>query len=144
MTTGDRLVASVFALSVLMFVGMVASSWRMILYPYLVMVGVIILLGVGRKAAVRKLGVYCALGVGIIYVLVHVWLDVVFSNRDTAELHLVGGLEPSTAIYFFVIWPLGLLVALLYSWMAPRLLADELAAADPPSTGDAGSEGDNA
>lgn len=132
MTLGDRLVAGVLGLTVLMLIGMIASSWRLVLYPYLIIVGIMILLGIGRKKSLKRLGLFWASAVTIIYIAVYIWLDIVFTNRDTTDLSLIGGLAPSTAIYFFVIWPLGLLVALLYSWMTPRLMHDDDGEPSPP------------
>jgi hypothetical protein len=121
----NRLVTMLLLLVCVMIVGMLTSSWRVVLYPYLAMIGVVILLGIGTR--IKEDYRFAALGVGVsvAYVVLYLWLDVVAGSDPGASTNLIGGLVPSTAIYFFVIWPFGLFVALLYSVYHRWDLSDE-------------------
>ncbi len=110
-----------------MIVGMLIASWRMILYPFLLVVGIGILFGLTR-AVQRNRGVLL-LPIGLVALLVALygWLDSM-SVADPAGEGLVLGFAPTTALYFFGITPVilltGLAFALTFSQDAPELEED--------------------
>lgn len=126
MRSTNRLVTALLVLVILMLVGMLTGSWRVVLYPYLAVIGIIILLGVGSRRADSP--IYLALGAGVsaVYFALFIWLDVVMGPGIDADTALIGGVVPSTAIYFFAIWPFGMVVAVLYSLFHRRLMSDDI------------------
>lgn len=135
MRSTNRLVTALLILVSLMLVGMLTGSWRVVLYPYLAVIGIIILLGVGSRRADSR--VYLALGAGVsvVYFALFIWLDVVMGPGIDADTGLIGGVVPSAAIYFFAIWPFGMVVAVLYALFHRRLMSDDIST--PTGTGHA-------
>lgn len=131
-TSTDRLVVLMLALVSIMLVGMLTSSWRVVLYPYLVVVGVVILLGVGQRRHHDRVLLGLGVGVTLVYLALYLWFDVVMDSEPGSSTDLIGGVVPSTAIYFFAIWPFGLVVAALYAFLHRRIMSDEV----PPTRDD--------
>ena len=129
-STTDRLVTLLLVLVTIMLVGMLTASWQVVLYPYLVVLGVIILLGVGSRRGKDSTLKWFAIAVPIVYIALYVWLEVVMAGKPEVGSTLVLGLVPSTAIYFFAIWPAGLLVAAGYALLHRRIMADPTPGAD--------------
>lgn len=125
MLSTDRLVNLLLLLVTVMLIGMLTGSWRIVLYPYLVVVGVILLLGVGSARARDPIYLRFAICVTAIYFGLYIWLDFVIDADVSANTPLIGGVIPSTAIYFYLIWPMGLIVAVMYALFHRRLMADE-------------------
>jgi len=124
MRSTDRLVTLLLVLVTIMLVGMLTASWRVVLYPYLIVLGVIILLGVGSRRGKDPVLMCFGIAVPIVYVLLYVWLDVVMAGTSAEGSELVFGLVPSTAIYFLAIWPTGLVVAAGYAVLHRRMMTD--------------------
>lgn len=130
-TSTDRLVILMLALVTLMLVGMLTASWRVVLYPYLVVVGVVILLGIGQRRHHDRVLLGLGVGVSLVYIALYLWLDVTMDSDLGSSGHLIGGVVPSTAVYFFAIWPFGLIVAALYAILHRRIMTDEIPPASP-------------
>lgn len=124
MRSTDRLVTLLLVLVTIMLVGMLTASWRVVLYPYLVVIGVIILLGVGARRGKDPVLLGFGIAVPLIYIALYVWLEVVMAGDPGSSTDLVLGLVPSTAVYFFAIWPFGLIVAACYAFFHRRLMTD--------------------
>lgn len=124
MRSTDRLVTLLLVLVAIMLVGMLTASWRVVLYPYLVVIGVIILLGVGSRRGNDKVLLGFGIAVPIVYIALYIWLEAVMAADPGASNDLVLGLVPSTAVYFFAIWPAGLVVAAAYGFFHRRLMSD--------------------
>lgn len=122
----DRLVILMLALVSIMLVGMLTTSWRVVLYPYLVVVGVVILLGVGQRRHHDRVLLGLGAGVTLVYLALYLWFDVAMDSELGSNTDLIGGVVPSTAIYFFAIWPFGLVVAALYAILHRRIMTDEV------------------
>ena len=125
MRSTNRLVTALLILVCLMIVGMLTGSWRVVLYPYLAAIGIIILLGIGTRRADNPAFLALGAGVSTVYFALFIWLDVVMGAGLDSNTGLIGGVVPSAAIYFFAIWPFGMIVALLYSLFHRRLMTDD-------------------
>lgn len=125
MRSTDRLVMLLLVLACIMLVGMLTTSWRVVLYPYLVVIGVIILLGVGTRRGRDSVLMWLGIGVPLGYFALYLWLEVAMQGDGGESTDLVLGLVPTTAIYFFAIWPFGLLVAGLYALFHGRIMSDD-------------------
>lgn len=125
MRSTDRLVNLLLGLVSVMLIGMLTGSWRVVLYPYLAVIGVVLLLGIGSSRHKDPIYFRFAVGISAIYFALYIWLDVVMGTDVTVDTPLIGGVIPSTAIYFFVIWPMGLVVAGMYALFHRRLMADD-------------------
>lgn len=124
MRSTDRLVTVLLVLVTIMLVGMLTASWQVVLYPYLVVVGVIILLGVGARRGTDSVLMWFGIAVPVVYIALYVWLEVVMAGQPEEGSDLVLGLVPSTAIYFLAIWPVGLVVAACYAFLHRRIMTD--------------------
>lgn len=125
MRSTDRLVTLLLVLTCTMIVGMLTASWRVVLYPYLIVIGVVILLGIGTRRSRDSLLMWMGIGVPLCYFVLYIWLDVVMQGAEGASSDLILGLVPTTAIYFFAIWPFGLVVGGLYALFHHRILTDD-------------------
>ena len=125
MRSTNRLVTALLILVCLMIVGMLTGSWRVVLYPYLAAIGIIILLGIGTRRADNPAFLALGAGVSAVYFALFIWLDVVMGAGLDSNTGLIGGVVPSAAIYFFAIWPFGMIVAFLYSLFHRRLMTDD-------------------
>ncbi len=124
MRSTDRLVTALLVLVTIMLVGMLTASWRVVLYPYLIALGVIILLGVGARRGRDAVLLGFGIAVPIVYIALYIWLEVVMAGDPGSSETLVLGLVPSTAVYFFAIWPFGLVVAACYAVFHRRIMSD--------------------
>ena len=125
----DRLVTLLLVLVSIMLVGMLTASWRVVLYPYLVVIGIVILLGVGRRRHHDRVLMGLGVGVTLVYLALYLWLDMTMGSELGASTDLIAGVVPTTAIYFFAIWPFGLVVAALYAVLHRRIMNDDVPAA---------------
>lgn len=123
--TTDRLVMLLLLLVTTMLIGMLTTSWRVVLYPYLVVIGIVVLLGVGRRRVHDRVLLGLGLGVTLVYLALYLWLDLAMGSELGASTKLVAGLVPTTAIYFFAIWPFGLVVGALYAVLHRRIMRDD-------------------
>lgn len=130
MRSTDRLVTLLLVLVTIMLVGMLTTSWQVVLYPYLIVLGVVIMLGVGSRRGRYSTLKWFAIAVPVVYIALYVWLEIVMAGKPEEADTLVLGLVPSTAIYFFAIWPAGLLVAAGYALLHRRIMADPTPGAD--------------
>lgn len=112
----DRMIYILLALCSLTLVGMLIGSWRLILYPYLIIIGLMILIGLWSpiKTQTEKLK-YIPYSVSIIYLIVFITLDIITRNSLLGGESYIFGLAPSMALYMFVIFPGGTIVCLLYA-----------------------------
>lgn len=125
MRSTDRLVTLLLVLVCIMIAGMLTTSWRVVLYPYLVVIGVMILLGVGTRRGRDSVLAWFGIGIPLGYVALYLWLEVAMRGSPGESSNLVLGLVPTTAIYVFAIWPFGLVVAALYALFHRRIMTDE-------------------
>lgn len=125
MRSTDRLVMLLLVLACIMLIGMLTASWRVVLYPYLVVIGVIILLGVGTRRSHDPVLRWMGIGVPLGYFALYLWLEVAMRGEPGESSNLVFGLVPTTAIYFLAIWPFGLVVAGLYALFHGRIMSDD-------------------
>lgn len=133
MRSTDRLVTLLLVLVCIMIAGMLTTSCRVVLYPYLVVIGVVILLGVGTRRSRDSVLMWLGIGVPLGYFALYIWLEVAMRDNPGESTTLVLGVVPTTAIYFFAIWPFGLVVAILYAVFHRRIMSDEPGAAAPRS-----------
>ncbi|WP_277455290.1 hypothetical protein [Janibacter sp. DB-40] len=124
MRSTDRLVTLLLVLVTIMLVGMLTASWRVVLYPYLIVIGVIILLGVGSRRGKDAVLLAYGIAVPIIYIALYVWLEAAMADDPGSSRDLVLGLVPATAVYFLAIWPFGLIVAACYAIFHRRIMTD--------------------
>lgn len=112
MRDDDHLAVAVLVLGGAALAGMLLATWQLVLYPSLLLMGVLLALALsGRPRAVRA-----GVAVGVTALLVALF----------AVLHLMGiaapsgsgsflGWDPMTALYLFVVGPAFVLVGLLYA-----------------------------
>lgn len=118
---------AVLVLTVAAAAGMLIGSWRLVLYPSILLFGVLISLGMrsgSRSPAVRIPAAVVALLLTLFIVL-----DLMGLGNPSGE-GLVLGLSPLTALYFFGVGPAVVLVGLLYGLAFPQLVSDTARPAD--------------
>ncbi|MDV6010945.1 hypothetical protein [Haloechinothrix sp. LS1_15] len=108
----DPLAYALLILLALAVAGMLTADWRLVLYPTLLAVGV--LLAMSRPVRDRRLAVALPTVLTILLLAGYGALDAL-SVSDPEVTGLVLGLAPTTALYFFGITPVILLVALAYA-----------------------------
>jgi hypothetical protein len=102
-------------LTVLMLIGMLTGSWRAILYPFLLVVGVSILFGFTREIGTGSRPLLVAGPVVILFVVLFVVLDISTGMQPTGGASRVLGMTPPMAWYLLGFPPLVILVGILYA-----------------------------
>lgn len=116
MHVSDRMIYLFLVLIIASLVGMVTDSWRLILYPYLIVVGLMVLFGLWKpiKRYASKKSVLAYL-ISLVYLIMFISLDVMTRDSLSGGENLIFGLTPSMALYMTVIFPAGSIVCLLYA-----------------------------
>lgn len=115
---------AMLGLVIVLIVGMLLSSWRLVLYPFLPIVGIGMLYGLTRAVKRNRALLLVPSGVVVLLAGLYGWLDAM-SVADPDGEGLVIGFAPTTALYFFGVAPafllVGLLFALTFSQDAPEV-----------------------
>lgn len=109
---------AVLVLAVVVAAGMLLASWRLVLYPSVVMFGVLMSLGLRRE--MRSAAVSIPAGIVALLLALFAVLDLMGLGDPSGE-GLVLGLSPLTALYLFGIGAAFLAVGLLYGIVFPHL-----------------------
>lgn len=112
----DKLIYALLCLVIITFIGTITGSWRFILYPYLIVIGIAILFGILKNVKQNPLKIWIPISVVIVYIILYVWLDIMTIDTPTGGSQYIFGLTPSMALYILGIWPLANLICLLYAW----------------------------
>lgn len=110
MELSNRLIYAVLGLVVLMLVGMLLSSWRVILYPLILLIGISILFGYTRELPGRKWPLLVAGSVVVLYGLLFIVIDVMTGGEPTGTTNYVLGMIPPMALYI-ISFPLLIVMA---------------------------------
>ena len=114
MELSTRLIYAVLGLVVLMLVGMLVSSWRVILYPLVLLIGISILFGYTRELPGRRWPLLVAGTMVVLYGLLFVALDVLTGGEPTGSTNYVLGMTPPMALYVICFPLLVILAGVLY------------------------------
>ncbi|MDM5248744.1 MULTISPECIES: hypothetical protein [unclassified Lysinibacillus] len=112
----DKLIYTLLSLVIITFIGTITGSWRFILYPYLIVIGIAILFGILKNVKQNPWKMWIPVSVVIVYIILYAWLDIITIDTPTGGSKYIFGLTPSMALYILGIWPLANLICLLYAW----------------------------
>lgn len=115
MSLSDRLIYAFVSVVLVMMVGMLVGSWRMILYSYVLIVGIGVMYGFTGAVRSRRSVVVVPLGITAVLAILFVGLDLLTAGSPTGGDGYVLGLTPSIAYYFFLIAPFAVLVSVIYA-----------------------------
>ncbi|KAA0965210.1 hypothetical protein FQ087_02550 [Sporosarcina sp. ANT_H38] len=116
MSISDKIIYTFLLLVSVTLIGMLTGSWRIILYPYLVVIGIAILAGLVKNVKRNPRKIWIPASVSLAYIILYSWLDMITIDSPTGGTSYILGLTPSMAIYLLGIWPLANLICLLYAW----------------------------
>lgn len=116
MSTSDKLIYTLLILVSLSLLGMLTASWRLILYSYLIVIGLAIFTGISKSVKENPRKIWIPILVSGAYLLLYAWLDILTMNSPTGGSASIFGLTPSLALYVLGIWPLANIICLLYAW----------------------------
>lgn len=114
MSRVDQAIYVLLGLVIVMLIGMVTGSWRAVLYPFLLVIGLAIFMGLIKDIERNPRKIWIPVSVSVIYFILYIAHDLITLNSPTGGTGFVFGLTPAMALYFFGIWPLAVLVCLLY------------------------------
>jgi hypothetical protein len=114
MELSNRLIYAMLGLVVLMLIGMLLSSWRVILYPLILVIGVSILFGYTRELPGKKWPLLVAGSIVVLYGLLFVVLDIMTGGEPTGSTNYVLGMTPPMALYIIGFPLLVVLAGVLY------------------------------
>lgn len=114
MELSNRLIYAMLGLVVLMFIGMLLSSWRVVLYPLILLLGVSILFGYTRELPGRKWPLLVAGSIVVLYGLLFIVLDLMTGGEPTGSTNYVLGMTPPMALYIIGFPLLVVLAGVLY------------------------------
>lgn len=138
----NRLIYALLGLVVLMLIGMIFSSWRVVLYPFLVIVGINILFGFTKELPGGKRPFLVAGPVVGLLIVLFVALDVISGGEPTGSTNYVLGMTPPMALYVIGFPVLIVLVGFLYALTFTNEDVEEvLEEKGIPAEGPDGSEG---
>jgi hypothetical protein len=105
------------ALLVLIIIGMLAGSFRLIIYPYMLIIGLLLLIGLAKKIKVNKKIVWVPTIITLLFLLLQGWLDNATLQTPTGGVKLIFGFTVTNAIYYLGIWTLCACFSLIYAWV---------------------------
>jgi hypothetical protein len=108
----DHLAAALLALGCAVVVGMLLGTWELVLYPSLLMMGVLLAMALIRRRTSLAIG----LPAGVVALLVALFgaLHAMGADSPSGAGSFLGW-DPMTALYLFGLGPAFLLVGLLYA-----------------------------
>lgn len=116
MSFSDKMIYTVLLLVSATLIGMFTGSWRIILYPYLVVIGIAILAGLVKSVKSNPRNIWIPASVSLVFIMLYGWLDIITIDSPTGGTSYILGLTPSMAVYLLGIWPLTNLICLMYAW----------------------------
>lgn len=127
MQLSDRLIYALGGLAILMIIGMLASSWRMILYPIILVMGISILFGNLRELPDRKRPLLVAGLVVVLFGSLFIVIDIMTGGDPTGRsTNYVLGMTPPTALYMIGFPLLVVLAGVLYGLTFQQEDAEEV------------------
>jgi hypothetical protein len=105
--------------SVLILIGMLATSWKLILYPYFVMIGIILTIGLEKILQHNKHLIIIPTVSSAIFIILFMLLDVNGWTSATGggnETKYLLGLVPTTFIYLVFVSSITIFLSFLYIW----------------------------
>ncbi|MBA2692090.1 MAG: hypothetical protein H0U65_06295, partial [Rubrobacter sp.] len=89
----DRLVYILLGLLALILIGMLLASWRIVLYPFLLVVGISILFGFVRRIQEGDslVPALVAGSVVVLFFILFIWVDVLSGGEPTGSTNYVFG-----------------------------------------------------
>lgn len=113
----DWLVYAMLGLMVVILIGMLTGSWRVVLYPFLLVIGISIILGFVRQIAGGRSAVALASAGGVValFFVLFVWVDLLSGGEPTGSTAYILGMTPVTALYVIGVPLLVALPGLLYA-----------------------------
>lgn len=116
MSFTDKLIYLLLVLVGLTFIGTLTGSWHLILYPYLIVIGIAVLFGIMKNVKQSPNKIWIPVIVSAVYLILYIWLDMLTQNSPTGGEGYIFGLTPSMALYILLIWPIANIMCLLYAW----------------------------
>jgi hypothetical protein len=113
--SSNRLIYATLGLSVLILIGMLTSSWRVVLYPFLLIIAICMLFGFATSARGRVTTLLMCFGVAAGYAFIFGWVDAISGGEPTGSTNYVLGMTPVTALYLIGVPLLVVVVGLLYA-----------------------------
>lgn len=86
MSFSDKLIYTLLVLVSITFIGAITGSWRFILYPYLIVIGIAILFGLLKSIKQNPRKIWIPVSVSVLYIILYVSLDIMTINTPTGEL----------------------------------------------------------
>jgi len=86
------------------------------MYPYLFIIGISMLLGLTKAMRINPSIALMPIAVTAIYTILFMAFDYTMLNVSLEAEGYILGLIPSTAIVLLGIWPMSLVVSMLYAW----------------------------
>lgn len=108
----DRLAVTLLVLGCAAVAGMLLDTWELVLYPSLVMMGVLLAMALTRST--RRVAVGVPVGMVTLLVVLYAILHAMGVDSPSGTGSWLGW-DPMTALYLFGLGPAFLLVGLLYA-----------------------------
>lgn len=127
MQLSDRLIYALGGLAILMIIGMFTSSWRLILYSAILLMGISILFGFLRELPGRKRPLLVAGSVVVLFGALFIAIDVMTGGDPTGRsTNYVLGMTPPTALYMISFPLVVVLAGVLYGLTFQQEDVDEV------------------
>jgi hypothetical protein len=108
----DHLVVALLLLGCAAVAGMLLGSWQLVLYPSLLIIGVLLAIALVRRRGLVATGV--PVGVAALFIVLFGVLHAMGADSPSGTGSILGW-DPMTALYLFGLGPAILLVGLLFA-----------------------------
>lgn len=115
MHVSDKIIYTLLLLVSLTFIGMIIHSWRIILYPYLIVIGLVILCGMWKSIKIDPRKVWIPVTVSVVYLILYGYLDILSRDSKIVGDYYIFGMTPTVALFMLGILPFAVIVCLLYA-----------------------------
>jgi hypothetical protein len=112
----NRAIYAVGTLLAFITIGMLLGSFRLIIYPYICILGLLFISGIGQSMKMNKKIRRFPLILTVLFLILFIGLDYVTLDSPIGDGDLFFGLSSSSAIYYLGIWILCLIVSMIYAW----------------------------
>lgn len=112
----SKLIYGLLGLVIVLIIGMLTSSWRLILYPYVIIIGLSMLFGILKSLKQKHILIFAPVLITLLLLILFLSLDIITVRSPFGGSGYVLGMTPSIAIVLLGIWPTAILVTLAFRW----------------------------
>jgi len=100
---------------IIILAGMLFESWRLVLYPYMLVIGICIAIGLSKSIKLNRSFIWLPILTIVLLTGFFIAIDILTLDPGAHINSYIFGLSPSTAVLLLGVWPVVVLLSLVYS-----------------------------